>query len=73
MYKRQEFIKLPARSTVRSHNTEQGVTASRVRKNRWAFDGVDALGNEHVNDEEAWDMLATASEDGSVICTYLGK
>lgn len=69
----EEFIKLPARSTVRSHNTEQGITAYRVRKNRWAFDGVDALGNEHVNDEEAWDLLATASEDCSVICTYLGK
>lgn len=65
----EEFVKLPARSTVHANGLEDEIFARRVRKNRWRVDG---LATEQVDDAEAWEMLTGTAEDGVVICTRLG-
>ena len=66
----EEFIELPARSTVHANGSEYELSARRVRKNRWRIDG---LATEQVDDAEAWEMLTGTAEDGVVICTRLGE
>lgn len=65
----EEFIELPAGSTVHASGTEYEIYARRTRKNRWR---VDWVATEQVDDAEAWEILTGTAEDGVVICTHLG-
>lgn len=65
----EEFIELPAGSTVHAAGSEYEIYARRTRKNRWR---VDWVATEQVDDAEAWEILTGTAEDGVVICTRLG-